>query len=54
MKIIYPGVKRNSDGKLVESKLILVEPKEFIGQKNRTSESRAEIRRRGQNTYIKF
>lgn len=33
MKIIYPGVKRDRDGKFTESKLILVEPAEFIGRK---------------------
>ena len=54
MKIIYPGVKRNSDGKLTESKLILVDPKELIGRKNRTAESRAQIHERGRHNYIKF
>lgn len=55
MKTIYPDVKRDSDGKFTESKLVLVERNEFIGRKTSAPEKpRIEIRERTRKNYITF
>ena len=55
IKVVYPGFKRDRDGKLTESKLVLVESREFIGWKMTAPDKpHEEIRERGRKNYIAF
>ncbi len=53
--MIYPGLKKDYEGKLTERKLALVEWNEFIGRKMRKSGNRREEpHKRARKNYITF
>ena len=54
-KVVYPGFKRDRDGRFTEIKVVLAEVREFIGRKmSVTDKPHEEIREHKRKHYLTF